>query len=329
MTNRVLALVLALMMTVTAIPWSVMAATYSGDLREKPLTKAGESVIDDFQYTISDGQVTITGYTGSAAEVEIPGTIEGYPVTAIGGDAFYKSSSLKAITIPESITSITGNAFWNCKSLTAVHISDLAAWCRIYIGGTDANPLFYAHNLYLNGELVTDLIIPDDITEIQAFAFNGCSSLQSITIHKGITYIGYSAFWGCDQLTGIWVAQGNPYYSCDANGVLFDKKKTVLIQAPAELSGSYTIPDSVKKVESTAFSGCGNLISLTIPDSVTDIDDFAFAQCSNLTTVEMSQEVCEIKTSLFQGCESLTAITLGSYIEDRTGQLLELFYSLE
>ena len=106
-------------------------------------------------------------YTGS---ITIPATVTHngveYSVTSIGGWAFSFCSSLTAITIPEGVTSIGYAAFYDCSSLTAVYISSIEAWCKISFGSYDSNPLTYAHNLYLNGELVTELVIPEGVTSI-------------------------------------------------------------------------------------------------------------------------------------------------------------------
>ena len=139
---------------------------------------------------------------------------------------FYKCSSLTSITIPDSVTEIGYAAFKDCTSLTSVHITDIAAWCGISFGGDAANPLCYANNLYLNGELVTNLVIPDSVTEIGYSAFSGCSSLTSITIPDSVTSIGDGAFSGCSSLTSI------------------------------------TIPDSVTEIGNSAFKDCTSLTSV-------------------------------------------------------------------
>ena len=91
--------------------------------------------------------------------VTIPGS-----VTSIGYNAFSSCSGLTSVTIPDSVTSIGGYAFAGCSGLTAVHISDLAAWCGIAFHGYEANPLSYAHKLYLNGVLVSNMTIPNSVT---------------------------------------------------------------------------------------------------------------------------------------------------------------------
>lgn len=122
--------------------------------------------------------------------------------TSIGDYAFYNCALLESITIPDSLTSIGYYAFDECTCLTAVYITDIAAWCGISFG-YKANPLIYAHNLYLNGELVTELIIPDSVTSIGDATFCGCTSLTTVTIPENVTSIGVWAFLDCTSLTRV------------------------------------------------------------------------------------------------------------------------------
>ena len=104
-------------------------------------------------------------------------------VTSIGEYAFEDCSGLTSVTIGNSVTSIGVKAFNGCFGLTSVHISDIAAWCNIDFGFNPlSNPFYYAEHLYLNGEEVKDLVIPNSVTSIGDFAFYGCSGLTSVTI---------------------------------------------------------------------------------------------------------------------------------------------------
>jgi len=143
-------------------------------------------------------------YTG---EVNIPSTVEYegtvYNVTSIGYEAFNRCYNLTSVSIPNSVTSIGDNAFYGCNDLTSVRISDLEAWCNISFTNYLSNPLSNAHHLFLNGVEIEDLVIPNSVTSIGDYAFQGCSYLTSVTIHSSVTSIGGGAFYGCSGLTSV------------------------------------------------------------------------------------------------------------------------------
>ena len=212
------------------------------------------SKIIETDYYSFDNRPTNGGWLNGAKFTKL--TI-GDSVTTIGDYAFSSCSSLTSVTIPNSVTTIGYGAFGGCENLEAVHITDLVAWCNIDFvnpltdGSVDlsANPLCYAHNLYLNGELVTDLVIPDGVNEIKLMAFALCESINSVTIGNGVTTIGDVAFMDCSSLTSV------------------------------------TIGDSVTTIGYAAFYDCSILTSVTIGDSVTTIGEWAFTWCSSLTSV--------------------------------------------
>ena len=117
--------------------------------------------------------------------------------------AFRNCSGLTSVTIPNSVTSIGGYAFQYCSGLTSVTISDLDAWCNIRFGDSTSNPLYYAHHLYMSGEEVRILDIPNTVTRIAEYAFYNCSSLTSVTIPSSVTAIGIWSFYGCSSLTSV------------------------------------------------------------------------------------------------------------------------------
>ena len=106
-------------------------------------------------------------------------------------------SGLTSITFPRSVSSIGNNAFRGCTGLTSINISDLAAWCNILCSGYYANPLYFAHHLFLNGSEVKNLIIPNSVTTISDYAFVGCTNLTSVTLPKNLNSIGNYAFKEC------------------------------------------------------------------------------------------------------------------------------------
>ena len=138
-------------------------------------------------------------------DVLITDLIIPYGVTKIGNYAFYGCSGLTSVTIPSSVTSFGDNAFYNCSKLTKINISDIAAWCAINFASSGSNPISYIQNLYVNDELITDLVIPDGVTKIGNYAFYGYNRLTSVTISSSVTSIGNNAFSNCTNLLSVTI----------------------------------------------------------------------------------------------------------------------------
>lgn len=131
--------------------------------------------------------------------------IIGNSVTSIGSQAFYGCSNLMKIVIPKSLLTIDSSAFYQaCSKLTEVYISDIVAWCNINFITYDSNPLFRGNNLYLNNELVTNLVIPNDVTSIKNYTFNACTSITSAVIPDSVTSIGDKGFYNCRNLASVY-----------------------------------------------------------------------------------------------------------------------------
>ena len=269
--------------------------------------------------TIPDSITVINSYTFSDCS-NLSNIIIPDGVTIIYESAFSGCSSLSSITIPDSVTSIGKDSFSGCSSLTSVYITDLSAWCKINFKSIGSHPLSNGSDLYLNNELVSDIIIPNDITEIKSYAFYNCHSLVSITIPDTVTTIGDYAFSGCSNLIKF---KGN-CASEDGRCVIIDGVLSAF--ASAELT-EYTIPDRVTTIGDLVFYMCSSLTKVTIPDSITSIGRNAFAGCrcelivncdvpekafrGDFTKITIGDGVTTIGAEGFSGCSSLTSLTIG------------------
>lgn len=171
---RILSAFLAVAMLLTLLPAAAFAAP------------APES---DFEYGVNQDTATITKYKGAGGTVEIPATLGGYPVTGIGMHAFAEYTSLKSVSMPESMTWIGDSAFAGCTGLEQVEFSP-----NLTTIGPNS---FYA----CNG--LTSVVVPDKVTSIGSLAFFGCLKLESITVPAGITTLASSFVYGCTNLKKI------------------------------------------------------------------------------------------------------------------------------
>ena len=167
----------------------------------------------NFSFTVSGGKATITDYTGSGGDITIPSTLGGYPVTGIGGEAFYDCDSLTSVTIPDGVESIGYGAFEECTSLISVTIPDsvVSISTVAFSGCTSLTSVtipdgvtsitFGVFSECIN---LTSVTIPDSIISIGDGAFSSCTGLTSVTIPDSVTAIGQDAFSSCTNLTDVY-----------------------------------------------------------------------------------------------------------------------------
>lgn len=236
--------------------------------------------------------VTITKYTGTESTVILPSTINSWPVTKIGEDAFQDNTTITSVTIPASVTEIGSNAFAGCTNLTIVNYA--GDWSNLTIQSGNpavqdaANAPLFDFEFILNNTAVivtnykyngaaADVTIPSryqgkPVTTIGHAAFFN-SAVTSVTIPDSVTSISDEAFINCPKLTNI------------------------------------SIPNSVTYIGFSAFSSCTSLKSITLPSSLSFISGALFLGCSQLTTIHIPVSVTSIGNNAFADCPSLMTVT--------------------
>ena len=254
------------------------------------------------------------------------------------GAAAYNSSqipTITAVTIPSSVKHMSGSLGNQVK--TVYYNGTITQWCNINFAV--ANPVCNAtENVYMNNELITELVIPTSITKINAhtfsnwtfltsltipenikhigeWAFAGCTSLTSVSLPENIKHIGEWAFAGCTSLTSVSLPDGlnciekNTFNSCDKLNFI-------------------TIPNSITTIGDSAFHSCDKLDSIIIPNSVTSIGVSAFNACSSLKSISLPQNLTRIEGATFRGCNNLNYIVIPNSVNSIGGAAFMDCYKL-
>lgn len=256
--------------------------------------------IQDYEYKITNnGQVIITKYTGTDADVTTPDTIDGMPVIGIDTNAFFDLPNLETLTISEGVQSVSDTFTGNVPKLRQIHFpstldfrtpdgSDypILGSCPSLeeITVPDNSPYLYAENgiLYDSAQYAVlcsaqnadlgDLVLPETVQIINTHAFEYNTHLTSIQMPDCVYLIGYQAFESCVNLETI---------------TLTGNISTIPSNCFQRCTGlkELTIPEGVTSIKSDAFKNCTNLQKIYLPKSLTTIDSTSFSNATNITDI--------------------------------------------
>ena len=252
---------------------------------------------------IKDGPVSIGNF--AFADTKITSVIIPKTVREIGIYAFFNTMFLSQVTLQEGLVSIGSNAFntnfdrsvdgspiyipttvetigrdaFYYFKCSRVDISDLSAWCNISFDNSAANPLTRCGYLYVNGELLTNLQIPERIEKVKPFTFSGCLSLKEVIIPNSLHCTEEDSFSACSNLISV------------------------------------TFQEGIHSIGPRSFYDCSNLTSISFPKGLQELGINSFGLCSNLTSVIFSDGLKKIGNSSFYMCSKLASVTLPETLE--------------
>ncbi|MDE6479984.1 MAG: leucine-rich repeat protein, partial [Muribaculaceae bacterium] len=227
------------------------------------------------EYTvITIGEYSFNGCNGITS-VTIPKSI-----TSIQKYAFCECG-LTSINIPSTVTSMDYCAFLNCRAIS-VYAEDLMSWCNIDFDSLTSNPLSSHGYLYIDGEKVINLSLPEGIKTLKSYTFTHCRSLLSVEFPSTLITIGANVFDWCYELSNINFSKCN----------------------------------SLKTIGESAFEWCGSLtnIDLSNCESLINLGKSVFSSCGNLQNVNIlgCKSLQYIPSGMFYGCGSLSSINLSN-----------------
>lgn len=238
------------------------------------------------------------------AQVEHDGHI--LNVVEIYYGAFHNCGSLTSVTIPETVTKIIQGAYMEgCPNLTRLYFKSIKSLCNITLW--DSSPREWDERLYVDGEAIEDLEIPEGITEIKSSALR-YFSLKSIKFPESLTALHGNV--AADRLEyanlehlfkmRVYFEVYNPNWT--ENGVSFPFGKGYHLYVGGQELTHLSIPDQVETIPDYLFSGASSLQAVTFHDGVKGIGKSAFRGCSNLKNLEIPQSVTSIADYAFEGC---------------------------
>ncbi len=240
------------------------------------------------------------------------------PITLveIGALAFNDCDNLEGVSFGSSLRKIGEDAFNTSYKIKRVDFTGtIADWCKIEFCSSNTWP---SYQLYINGEKLTELNIPAEVTELKANAFRGITSINGIRLTNSVKTFGYAAFLGCTNIQYVYY-DGTIADWCEID---FDKNSNPLMYATQtsfdDEQGNWDlydtriqIPNGVKEIKPYAFCGFKPLQELILPEGVESIGEYAFEGCA-IKTLNIPSSVKTIDEWAFWNCKSLETVTFGT-----------------
>jgi hypothetical protein len=233
-------------------------------------------------------------------------------ITQIGDGAFQRCGRLETLFFPSTMKSIDWGVFCEsheneygggectCDSIRRIEIKDIATWFNSN-RFTERNHHVAAPyaDLYVNGDLLTDIVLPDTMARIRPALLYGCKKLHSVVFPNNLKVIDDCAFENCTGIENLELPQG------------LDSIKSSAFSGCKRLKDMH-LPQELKYIGMMAFGSCTELISVSFPNKLENIAYGAFESCKSLQSVVLPEGLKSIESCAFQNCISLTSVKLPS-----------------
>ncbi len=279
-------------------------------------------VCGEFKYRVlEDGTAAITGFSSPNGihitilnDIEIPATVDEYPVTVIAQRAFFDQDYIRSVVIPEGVVTIDDYAFMHCETIDIVKLPN-----TIRVIGRGA---------FLRCQRLTDINLPEGLAVIEKNAFSACSKLRKVNIPSTVVEIGDHAYAGTMivgsefslpdnlQKLGEHILNNancdNKYSDIWYDGAIY--VNNYLIGVDEKTKGEVVVREDTKLIADGAFNNCEYITSVVIPEGITELGHSTFSGCKSLTDVKLPNTLTDIGSGLFWGCGSLEEVQLPSGI---------------
>ena len=345
------------------------------------------SLSSGLELTYGHNQYNVTGYNGNMPIVEIPSEYNGIPITAISSLAFSDTEQVMSVAIPEEVTEIGSKAFIgsniqsiflpkslkmigaqcfdNCDNLSIVYYEgNTSDWINISFIDKDSNPMFFADDIYLRNSQnefaeVTEITLPENLVELQNYAFAGfnkvtninfsnnlekigeyafynCSSLQSLILPETLNSIGLAAFYGCSGITRLELPSQLGYIASRAFNNCSNLENIYYygnVESWCNINLKSTpVPQAMRFYMKDENQEWAEVSEITIPDTITEIKENTFYGFTSLTKIHLHDSITSLGMNAFRNC-GISSITIpktltnfGPYAFEDCNNLQTVYY---
>ena len=286
----------------------ITVKVYRGSDGHYELDVIGNGTMAD--YTAED----TTPWSEYATKVNAIHIYEG--VKGIGDYAFSNFEKLQNVFIDKGLEKVGLCAFDNSVTPNRVYIEDVATWIGIEYEGEGAPVLCLTKFIYMNGDVLKYLEIPEGVTKISAYAFYNNTMLLTVKIPESLKEIGEYAFYGAKSIEEVHVKSLESW--CAVN-FLGEYANPLIVGDDLYVNDYYTtvleIPDGITVINARTFEGCDSLREIVLGKDVTEVGAMAFYNCKNVDKITLNDGLKTISEYAFYGCEALTELTIPASVE--------------